>query len=91
MKMQDCWAGIDGGRGAFLAFVLRATGAVAFFLMDVIRPGIAPCLMSVMVLTDQAVAIWEAIQASRAQDAQAAAREPVSLTGAGKSPFWISL
>lgn len=85
--MQDCGAGAEGGRSALLAFVLRATGAVAFFLMDVTRPGVAPCLMLVMMLTDQAVAIREAIEASRAQDGQAAAREPVNLTGAGKSPF----
>ena len=69
------------------AGMLAATGALAFFLMDVTRPGFAPCMLLVMVLTDQTAAIREAIQASTAQDDQATAREPVNLTGAGKSPF----
>lgn len=65
------------------AGMVGAVGVLEFFLMDVTCPGVAPCLMLVMVMTDQKEAIREAIHASTAQDDQATARDPVNLTGAG--------
>lgn len=64
---------------------------VVSFFTDVTRPGLAPCLMLVKMVTDQAAEIREAIQASTAHDDQATAREPVSLTGAGNWELFRSL
>ena len=75
----------------FCAGMLEAMGVLAVFFMDVTCPGVTPRMLVVMVMTDQTAEIREAIQASTAQDGQATAREPVSFTGAGKSPFLISL
>lgn len=75
---------------AFCAGMREAMEALAVFA-DVACPGVAPCLILVMVLAGQTAAIRLAIQASTAQDDQATARNPVSFTGAGKSWLLTSL